>query len=76
MDKPGKVTWAPPEGALAAGQEPPLHCRLHRQLPVFTPHNHGAPPALPASAASCPTPWQPCQAHSLPLLVTEIMPTM
>lgn len=30
----------------------------------FTPHNHGAPPALPVSAANCPTPWQPCQAHS------------
>lgn len=66
MDKPGKVTWAPPEGALAADQEPPLHCRLHCQLPVFTPHNHRAPPALPASATSCPTPWQPCQARSSP----------
>lgn len=47
-----RVTWAPPEGALAADQDPSLHCRSCCQLVVCTPQTWCAPPALIAPAAS------------------------
>lgn len=53
MDGFRRVTWAPPEGTLAAHHEPPLHFRLFCQLHVYTPQNHKA------SALHCQLPAVP-----------------
>lgn len=74
MDKPGKVTWAPTEGALAADQEPPLHCRLHclSSLPTTTEPHLPSLRQLPAA----PPPGSHVRPTLLPLHFREIMLTM
>lgn len=55
--------WTNLERSLGCHQKEPWEIKSPLSTADFTPHNHGAPPALPTSAANCPTPWQPCQAH-------------